>query len=54
MNIRSTEHQAPSSREISISKLQLSRALVLEFENWSFPGAWTLELGAFKLGAFRK
>jgi hypothetical protein len=47
MNRRSSNIQAPSSRETLNFKLQSADALLLEFDYWSFSGAWVLELGAF-------
>src|SRR5712691_9858886 len=41
----STKHQAPSTREAPIFKLQQCRRLVLDA--WRFSGAWCLVLGAF-------
>jgi len=46
--MKSSKFQAPSSRETSSSKLQTPEALVLEFDYWSFSGAWMLVLEAFE------
>src|SRR5438876_100505 len=43
--MRSTKQQAPSSREAPSPKHQAR--MLLEFENWSFSGAWCMVLGAF-------
>jgi hypothetical protein len=44
--MKSTKHQAPSTRETSSSKLQAGgRVNGLMLETWSFSGAWMLEFG---------
>jgi hypothetical protein len=51
--VRPRKLQAPSSKHQRSTKHQASkcrceqRALPLKFGIWSFPGAWSLELGAF-------
>jgi prepilin-type N-terminal cleavage/methylation domain-containing protein/prepilin-type processing-associated H-X9-DG protein len=53
MNLISTKHQAPSTREAPNSKLQSAvRGAPLEFAAWNFSGAWRLERGAFHRRAF--
>jgi prepilin-type N-terminal cleavage/methylation domain-containing protein/prepilin-type processing-associated H-X9-DG protein len=53
MNLISTKHQAPSTREAPNSKLQSAvRGVPLEFAAWNFSGAWRLELGTFHRRAF--
>jgi hypothetical protein len=48
---KSSNIQAPSSREIPNTKLQSVRVACLEFEVWCFSGAWMLELGALSAAA---
>jgi hypothetical protein len=49
--LKSTKHQAPSSRETPNTKLQAHREMggFLVFGIWSFFGAWSLVLGAWIL-----
>jgi hypothetical protein len=46
MKNKSTNIQAPSSREAPNFKFQTSRARVLGLGAWNFSGAWMLVLGA--------
>ncbi len=47
VKLRSSKHQAPSTRETPNSKSQVNSRLVLGI--WSFSGAWRLVLGCFLL-----
>jgi hypothetical protein len=45
---KSTKSQQPSSKEIPMFKLQMSRKQrALEIEGWSFFGVWSLGFGAY-------
>jgi hypothetical protein len=48
--LKSSNNQAPSSREIPNPKLQIRDELLdLRFGAWSFSGCWSLEFGAYPL-----
>jgi hypothetical protein len=47
INTRSSNLQAPSSRETSNFKFQTTFAPGLVLGGWNFSGAWRLMLGAF-------
>jgi hypothetical protein len=43
----STKYQAPTSREISSTKLQNGQMPRLVIEGWNFSGTWMLVFGIF-------